>query len=230
MRGLVDTQVKVTFHHPDEQQPREVTLTRVKVEIPSVTGRILEEDSSIGLVAISRFSEKTPNETEAMIASLKSKGAKSIVLDLRDNGGGLLDSGIGTANLFLADGVIMYEDRQGEAEKTYSVTTAGAEANLLLAVIVNHGTASAAEILSGALRDRGRAPLIGQTTYGKGSVQLIFELSDHSSVHITNARWYTPNRAQLDGQGLKPDFEIEPGTNGTDPELAKAIEYLQSIR
>lgn len=229
MRGLVDTQVKVTFRHPGGQS-QDVTLTRVKVDIPSVTGRILDEDGTIGLVAISRFSEKTPAETQSMITSLMEKGAKSIVLDLRGNGGGLLDSGIGTANLFLADGVIMYEDREGEPEKTYTVTTPGVEAKLPLAVIVNHGTASAAEILAGALRDRGRAPLIGQTTYGKGSVQLIFELSDHSSVHITNARWFTPGRAQLDGQGLKPDYEIEPGTDGSDPELEKAIEYLQSLR
>jgi len=229
IRGLVDSQVKVTFKHGTDTA-KEVTLTRVKVEIPSVTGRILDEDASIGLVAISRFSEKTPAETQAMIADLQAKGAKRIVLDLRGNGGGLLDSGIGTANLFLTDGVIMYEDRQGEAEKTYTVTTAGADATIPLAIIINHGTASAAEILAGALRDRGRGPLIGQTTYGKGSVQLIFELSDHSSVHITNARWFTPKRAQLDGVGLKPDYEVEPGVNGDDPELTQAIKYLQSLK
>jgi carboxyl-terminal processing protease len=228
-RGLVGTTVKITFRHPG-QESKEVTLTRVKVEIPSVTGRLLDEDQTIGLVALSRFSEKTPAETQSTIASLMAKGAKSIVLDLRGNGGGLLDSGIGTASLFLQDGVIMYEDRQGEPEKTYSVSAAGADANLPLAVIVNHGTASAAEILAGALRDRGRAPLIGQTTYGKGSVQLIFQLADNSSVHITNARWYTPKRAPLDGVGLKPDYEIEPGVNGNDPELAKAVEYLQSLK
>lgn len=228
-RGLVGTEVKVKFQH-GSNEPIEITLVRVRVDIPSVTGRILEEDPTIGLVALSRFSEKTPSEARAMIADLQAKGAKSIVMDLRGNGGGLLDSGIGTAALFLQDGVIMYEDQQSAAEKTYSATAPGPFANLPLAILVNHGTASAAEILSGALRDRGRAPLIGQTTYGKGSVQLIFELSDNSSIHITNARWYTPKRAQLDGVGLKPDFEIEPGVNGADPELARAIEYLQTLK
>jgi carboxyl-terminal processing protease len=124
----------------------------------------------------------------------------------------------------------MYEQQQGQAEKTYSTSQPGAEASLSLAIIVNHGTASASEIVAGALRDRGRAPLIGQTTFGKGSVQLIFELSDHSSIHITNARWFTPQRTELDGLGLKPDFEIEPGVNGADPELDKAIEYLHSLQ
>lgn len=229
VRGLVGTQVKIAFRHGSETTA-EVTLIRVKVEIPSVTGRILEQDTSIGLVAISRFSEKTPVETQAMIGVLQSQGALGIVLDLRGNGGGLLDSGIGTAKLFLGDGVIMYEARQGEAEKTYSITADGAEAGIPLAVIVNHGTASAAEIVAGALRDRGRAPLIGQMTYGKGSVQLIFELTDHSSVHITNARWFTPGRVKIDGVGLKPDIEIEPGLNGADPELDRAVRYLQTVR
>jgi carboxyl-terminal processing protease len=96
-------------------------------------------------------------------------------------------------------------------------------------MLVNGGTASAAEILAGALRDRGRGPLIGQTTFGKGSVQLIFTLSDGSSIHVTNARWHTPNHTGIDGLGLKPDIEIQPGTDGSDPELDRAIEYLQSL-
>ncbi len=95
---------------------------------------------------------------------------------------------------------------------------------------MNHGTASAAEILAGALRDRGRGPLIGQQTYGKGSVQLVFTLSDNSSVHVTNARWYTPDYTAIDGGvGLKPDIELQPGAGGSDPELARAITYLESL-
>jgi carboxyl-terminal processing protease len=229
VRGLVGTQVQITFRRGTEAA-QTVTLTRVKVEIPSVTGHLLDQDRTLGLIAISRFSEKTPAETQAMIDQLQKQGAQGFVLDLRGNGGGLLTSGIDTASLFLDSGVIMYEQQQGQAEKTYSTSQPGAEASLSLAIIVNHGTASASEIVAGALRDRGRAPLIGQTTFGKGSVQLIFELSDHSSIHITNARWFTPQRTELDGLGLKPDFEIEPGVNGADPELDKAIEYLHSLQ
>ena len=231
VRGLVDTPVRITFRRGAtalHTATQTVTLTRVKVEIPSVTGRILDQDTTLGLVAISRFSDKTPTETQVMIDQLQAQGAQGIVLDLRGNGGGLLDSGLDTARLFLDSGVIMYEVQQGQAEKIYSTSTPGAEAAVPLVLIVNQGTASAAEILAGALRDRGRAPLIGQTTYGKGSVQLIFELSDHSSIHITNARWFTPNRTELDGIGLKPDFEIEPGVAGADPELDRAIKYLQT--
>lgn len=229
VRGLVDTPVRITFRR-GTAAAQSVTLTRVKVEIPSVTGRILDQDPTLGLVALSRFSDKTPTETQALIDQLQAQGAQGIVLDLRGNGGGLLDSGIDTASLFLDSGVIMYEVQQGQAEKIYATSTQGTEAAVPLVLIVNRGTASAAEILAGALRDRGRAPLIGQTTYGKGSVQLIFKLSDQSSIHITNARWFTPNRTELDGVGLKPDFEIEPGgAGGGDPELDRAIEYLQTV-
>ncbi|MEK7312319.1 MAG: S41 family peptidase [Chloroflexota bacterium] len=228
VRGPIGTQVTITFRHGSDA-PREATLIREKIEIPSVTGRILEPDATIGLVVISRFSEKTPEETVRTIDDLRTKGAEKIVLDLRGNGGGLLDSAITTAGIFLDGGVIMYEERRGEPEKTYTAPGKGAQTDLTMVVLINHGSASAAEILAGALRDRGRAPLIGQTTYGKGSVQLIFTLSDNSSVHITNARWFTPNRTEINDVGIRPDIEMEPGTDGSDPELDRAIEYLQSL-
>ncbi len=228
VRGPVDTTVVITIQHGSEA-PRDYTLTRQVFEIPSVTGRALEQDPTIGLVAVSRFSEKTPIEIQRVIDELQAKGVSRVVLDLRGNGGGLLDSAIDTASVFLDGGVVMYETRRGEGETTYDAPGAGAEAELPLAMIVNGGTASAAEILAGALRDRGRGPLIGQATYGKGSVQLIFTLSDGSSIHVTNARWHTPNHTGIDGIGLKPDIEIQPGTDGSDPELDRAIEYLQSL-
>lgn len=225
VRGPIDSKVRIGFSRSGG--PVQIAnLTRVKVEIPSVTGRILDQDTTIGLLAISRFSDKTASEVQAEIRKLSTLGARRLVLDLRDNGGGLLDSGINTASLFLNGGVVMYEDQQGQPEKTYAASAAGEFKDLPLAIIVNHGTASAAEIVAGALRDRGRAPLIGQATFGKGSVQLIFELADHSSVHITTARWFTPNRAKIDGVGLKPDYLVDPGTNGTDPEVEEAIRFL----
>jgi carboxyl-terminal processing protease len=228
VRGPIGTQVTITFRRGSAAL-REATLIREKIEIPSVTGRILEPDATIGLVVISRFSEKTPEETVRTIDDLRTKGAEKIVLDLRGNGGGLLDSAINTAGIFFDGGVIMYEERRGEPEKTYTAPGKGAQADQPMVVLINHGTASAAEILAGALRDRGRAPLIGQTTYGKGSVQLIFTLSDNSSVHITNAHWFTPNRTEINDVGIRPDIEMEPGTDGSDPELDRAIEYLQSL-
>lgn len=228
VRGPIGSQVTITFRRASDP-PREATLTREKIELPSVIGRLLEQDPSIGLVIISRFSEKTPEETVSTIHDLQTRGATKIVLDLRGNGGGLLDSAVNTTSIFLDGGVVMYEERRGRPEETYTAPGQGAHSELPLAVLVNHGTASAAEILAGALRDRGRAPLIGQTTFGKGSVQLIFTLSDNSSIHITNARWFTPDRAEINGLGLKPDIEVQPGSNGADPELDRAVEYLQSV-
>jgi carboxyl-terminal processing protease len=227
VRGVIGSQVRILFQHGTDA-PQEVTLTREKVEIPSVTSRILEQDPSVGLVTISRFSDKTANETRQAIENLQAQGAASLIIDLRGNGGGLLDAAVDTAKLFLDGGVIMYEDKHNEDEKIYEASTNSFASNIPLAIIVNHGTASASEILAGALHDRGRAPLIGQPTYGKGSVQLVFELSDHSSVHITNARWFTPGRLQIDGVGITPDIEVQPGTDGNDPELDRALEYLQN--
>ncbi|MBI3243810.1 MAG: S41 family peptidase [Chloroflexi bacterium] len=227
IRGPVDTEVTVTIQQSDAL--RDFKLKRQNFEIPSVTWRALEQDSTIGLVSVSRFSDKTPLEVQRALDDLQAKGVASIVLDLRGNGGGLLDSAINTAYLFLDGGVVMIEDRRGEAEQTYTAPGKGVAADLPLTVIINGGTASAAEILAGALRDRGRSPLIGQTSFGKGSVQLIFTLSDGSSIHVTNARWYTPNHTGIDGLGLKPDIEIQPGADGSDPELNRAVEYLQSL-
>jgi carboxyl-terminal processing protease len=227
VRGPVDTDVKITVQRGG--QTLEFKMRRQVIEIPSVTGRVLEQDPRIGLVALSRFSEKTPDEVQQTVDSLQAKGVTRIILDLRGNGGGLLDSAVKTASLFLDGGVVMYENRRDQAEKVYSAPGEGAEAALPLVIIVNGGTASAAEILAGALRDRGRGPLIGQTTFGKGSVQLIFTLSDGSSIHVTNARWYTPNHTGIDGVGLRPDIEMEPGTDGRDPELDRAVEYLKNL-
>ncbi len=227
VRGPEGTEVTITIKR-GIGPPLEFTMTRQIIEIPSVTGRVLDEDPALGLVAISRFSEKTPAEVQRAIDDLQAKGVKSIVLDLRGNGGGLLNSAVDTAGVFLDGGAILIEAKRGKPENTFTASGKGAETELPLVVLVNHGTASAAEILAGALRDRGRGPLIGQTTFGKGSVQLIFTLSDHSSVHVTNARWYTPGHTGIDAVGLKPDIELQPGTDGSDPELERAIQYLQS--
>ncbi len=228
IRGPVDTEVTITIQHGADA-PRDFKLNRKNFEIPSVTWRALEQDATIGLVVIGRFSDRTPLEVQRAMDDLRTRGVTRVVLDLRGNGGGLLDSGLDTANLFLDGGVVMYEDRRGEGERTYNAPGQGSAADVPLVVLINGGTASAAEILAGALHDRGRGPLIGQTSYGKGSVQLIFTLADGSSIHVTNARWFTPNHTGIDGIGLKPDIEIQPGTDGSDPELNRAVEYLQAL-
>jgi carboxyl-terminal processing protease len=144
----------------------------------------------------------------------------------------LLDAAVDVASQFLREGVVLYEDRRGEPEKLYSVRQGGLALDLPMVVLVNGGTASASEIVAGALRDYERGPLIGERTFGKGSVQLVYDLSDRSSLHVTVARWLTPDRHRIDGEGLAPDVEIilseADRASGADPQLEEAIVYLRN--
>lgn len=228
IRGLVGSTVTLRIRH-SSGQALTVTITRQSILIPSVTWKMVDGQPTIGLIAISRFSDKTPDELIRAATDLQSKGATRFVLDLRNNGGGILEAAVKTASPFLDGGVVMYETQRTAPEKVYTAPSAsGPLTTAPLVVLVNHGTASAAEILAGALLDRGRAPLVGQTTYGKGSVQLVFDLSDKSSLHVTAYLWYTPSHRKLDKIGLPPTLAVEPATDGSDAELARAIEYLQT--
>ena len=227
VRGKVGTAVVVRVR-TGTAAARELSIIRVEVELPSVVWRVLQQDASIGLVDIDRFSDRTAAETRTALTELFKAGVSQVIIDLRGNGGGLLQSSVDTAKLFLDGGVILYHARRDHAEETFTADAGGLAAATPLAVLVDGGSASAAEILAGALRDRKRAALIGQKTYGKGSVQLIFELEDKSSLHVTNARWYTPARTALDQLGLEPDIAIDPGSGDTDSVLERAIGYLQA--
>lgn len=227
IRGLIGTPVKITVRHSSKEEAT-FTVTRQRIEIPSATWRLVEAHPTLGLITLSRFSDKTPGEVARALTELSAQGATSYILDLRNNGGGILESAVEVATQFLDGGVVLYETQRDNPERVYSApanSTAAATAPLI--VLVNGNTASAAEILAGALLDRERAPLVGQTTYGKGSVQLVYELSDRSSLHVTAYLWSTPSRRQLDGTGLAPSFEIQPATDGTDAEMAFAIQYLE---
>jgi carboxyl-terminal processing protease len=231
IRGEVDTQVTLTLERVGEADPIVVTITRKIIETPSVEWRVLEQEPSIGYIRIRLFTERTGRELERAIQDLKDAGVTRLALDLRDNGGGLLDAAVDVASQFLREGVVLYEDRRDEAEKLYSVKKGGLALDLPLVVLVNGGTASASEIVAGALRDYERGPLIGERTFGKGSVQLVYDLSDRSSLHVTVARWLTPERHRIDGEGLVPDVEVIPSDadreSGIDPQLERAIAYLQ---
>ena len=153
------------------------------------------------------------------------------MLDLRDNGGGLLPAAIDVASQFLEDGVVMYERKSDGEEKPYPVNGRGSALEEPLVVLVNSATASASEIVAGAIQDYGRGVLVGTATFGKASVQLVFELCDGSSLHVTNARWLTPSRYEIEGAGLTPDVEVEftdaDRQAGRDPQLDRAIAVLR---
>lgn len=226
VRGPVGTSVTLVVERNGTRL--EFSIQRERVEIPSVTWRIAADHPDVGIATIAWFSDRTPDELEHALAELRDQGASSVVLDLRDNGGGLLDSAVRVASIFLDGGPVVIEVRRGEPERTYSAPGRGTAVELPLAILINGNTASAAEVVAGVLSERGRGPLVGQPTYGKGSVQLIFELADGSSLHITGARWYTPSRQPLDGVGLMPTIEVRPADDDSDPVLRRAIEYLSS--
>jgi carboxyl-terminal processing protease len=226
IRGPIGSTVVLEVRHPSGAEER-LTLTRQRFEIPSVTWRLVDGHGTTGLITIDRFSDKTAGEVGQALEELSAQGADRYVLDLRNNGGGILEAAVDVAGYFLDGGVVMYETQSNAPEKVYSAPDRGDLATgTPLAVLVNHNTASAAEILAGALLDRDRAPLIGQQTFGKGSVQLVYDLSDGSSLHVTAYRWYTPKRRVLEGGGLPPTYAVEPATDGGDSELAYAVDYL----
>jgi carboxyl-terminal processing protease len=216
--------VRVIKHATGEE--RAYTIAFAVIEVPSVVWRQMVEDERIGYVQILRFTSRTPEELQRALQALIDQDIEAWVLDMRDNAGGLLQEAIETADEILNNGVILYETTRTE-EKTYEAESGGIGIDLPLVIVVNHGTASAAELVAGALQDNGRGIVIGQRTYGKGSVQLIFPLVDGSSLHITAAEWFTPNRTPLDGNGLEPDISMIPAEDGRDVELDESLRYLQ---
>jgi carboxyl-terminal processing protease len=196
------------------------------INVPSVVWRALEEDARIGYIQILRFTNRTPDELSTAVQDLRTLNIQALVLDLRGNAGGLLQESVDVADAFLDDGVILYERRPND-EQTFEAQAGGLITDLPIVVLVNRGTASAAELVAGAIRDSGRGIIIGQTTFGKGTVQQIFRLSDESSIHITSAEWFTPNNSTIEGVGLEPDIPMIPDQNGRDVEIGEAIRYLQ---
>jgi len=202
-------------------------IVREAFPIPSVTCYLLPTDPKIGVIVITLFSDKTPQEVEESFLNLKSRGMETMVLDLRNNPGGLLDSGVNVASFFLSDGMIMIEELRGGAKEVFRAETEGGAADIPLAVLVNEYTASAAEVVAAALQANNRAPLIGTPTFGKGSVQLVFELSDQSSLHVTASRWKTPQGITLDFHGLQPDVPVTIDDGEHDAIMLTAVDWLQ---
>ncbi len=233
IRGPEGTKVTLLILHQGETEPVEIEVTREEIPLDSVYLEMLP--GNIAYIEIIHFSERTDQELSSILSDALSSGAMDIVLDLRGNPGGLLNTVVDVADEFLDGGTILYQaDDQGEVMKEWKASSGGLATDVPLAVLVDGGSASASEILAGALQDHGRAPLIGTTTYGKGSVQLIDELSDGSALYVTTARWLTPDGHLIEGVGLTPDFEVEiteeDVAQGIDPQLERAIQYIEMGR
>jgi carboxyl-terminal processing protease len=229
VRGEVGKVVKLTVRREGVAAPLDFEVRRQEFVTPSVSWELIEPD--VGYVQISIFGERTSGELKDALRELQAEGASRFVLDLRSNGGGLLPVAIDVASQFLEDGVVVYERKADGQEKTYPVSDKGIALEEPLAVLVNSGSASASEIVAGAIQDYGRGVLVGTPTYGKASVQLIFDLSDGSSLHVTNAVWLTPSRHEIEGAGLSPDLEValtdEDRQQARDPQLDAAIAHLR---
>lgn len=230
IRGPEGSVIHLTLAKRVPQQTNlEFEITRAIIPLPSVMHHLLPEEQWIGVIAIRRFSEKTPGELEDAYKDLIRRGARSIILDLRDNPGGLLDASIESSRLFLEKGLVVVEERSGMESKVFYVHEKGLAAGIPLVVLVNAGTASAAEVVAASLQDNGRAPVFGETTFGKGSVQAILELRDGSSLHVTSARWLTPNGNVLDNMGLLPNIVVEQIESSADNVITVAVEWLREL-
>lgn len=230
IRGEVGTDVILTIQRQDEPDELDFVVMRQVIKTPSVTWKTLNQDTPtlLGYVQVRVFTGRTSEEMAEGLQELLDDGVQGIILDLRDNGGGLLQAAIDVSSHFLDDDAVLYEDRRGQEEKFYPASQGGIALDVPLVVLVNHNTASASEIVAGAIQDRQRGILIGETTFGKGSVQLIYDLSDGSSLHITAAEWLTPDRHRLQGVGLTPNLLVSPDPENPDADLQleRAITFL----
>lgn len=227
IRGPAGTEVELEIARPGERDTFFVTVTRARIELPLVESEILEEN--IAYLRLTEFDGSASDRIESTLEELLSENPKGLVFDLRDNPGGLLSESIRVSDIFLGEGLIAIErDSLGNEQQFYSYDGDVGE-DIPLVVLVNMGSASASEIVAGALQDRERATLIGETTLGKGSVQLPHNLSDGSQLRVTIARWFTPDDHSIHGEGLVPDIEVpvDPDTPVTeDPQLDRAVEFL----
>jgi carboxyl-terminal processing protease len=210
MRGKAGTAVKLTIARVDHDEPLEFTLSRAPVQVHSVREQLL--DDGIGYVRITHFSETTAPDLERSLASLKKKNGaplSGLVLDLRNNPGGVLEAAVAVSDLFLEDGVIVTaKGRAADARFQMDARPGDALEGAPMVVLVNGGSASASEIVAGALQDHRRATLVGRQTYGKGSVQTVVPLSDGHAIKLTTSKYFTPSGATIHEKGIKPDVVV----------------------
>ncbi|GAB4399115.1 MAG: S41 family peptidase [Anaerolineales bacterium] len=206
--GPANSQVILGVRREGETKLLEFTITRAKIVVPSVESKMLE--GNIAYVHLFTFGEKTSADLEAALKTLMAQNPKGLILDLRNNGGGYLQTAIEVASQFIPAGqVVMHEDYGNGERDTYTALRGGLATEIPMVVLVNEGTASASEIVSGAIQDYGRGTLVGVTTFGKGSVQTVVPLSnEEGAVRVTVARWLTPKDRQIHKVGLTPDVKL----------------------
>ena len=228
IRGPEGTDVVLLIEREGTPDPFEITVTRARLEI-AISEVEMREDG-IGYIRLYDFSATASERMGEGLEELLSQDPQAIIFDLRGNPGGWLDQAVEVADLFLDDGAILIERWSDGRERPFEAQPGDMGEYVPLVVLVDGGSASAAEIVAGALQDRERAVLIGEPTFGKGSVQRPFTLSDGSELRVTAALWFTPNDRAIHGEGLAPDIEVpwpeEDVEPGEDPQLERAVEYI----
>lgn len=233
MRGKEGTNVTISLSRAGREN-FDVTATRKKVAYSTVTGEML--DSKTGYISITMFDENTGDNFNKELATLKSQGMQGLILDIRDNGGGLLDQSVDVASNFIKKGKLVTYIVDKNKDKSSSYSKGGDSIGMPLVVLVNGNTASASEILSGALKDYKAGILLGEKTFGKGIVQQTFDTGDNTQLKITIAKWYTPLGENIQHKGFNPDIEVKypqdlmnkPYDKNADPQLNKALEVIHS--
>lgn len=233
IRGEKGTNVTLTIVR-GEKEPFDVVLTRDKVNVESVS--VEEKDDGVYYISINQFNDSTKPEFEDILKDVILHDPKGVVLDLRNNGGGYLDISVDILSELLPGQIpaVTIKRRLEEDNETLYVSGAAKLATVPMVVLINDGTASASEIVAGAIQDHKRGIIMGETSFGKGSVQEVAKLPDDSSLRMTIAKWYTPNGKSIDHVGITPDIEVkftdEDAESGKDPQLDAAVKYLKDLQ
>lgn len=227
IRGPKGTEVHLLVSREGVAEPFEVAVTRDKIDLPTITYRVL--DDGIAYIRLTEFNSQATTRLREALRELMRSDPRALIFDLRGNPGGYLHIAVEVTSQFIPDGVVVSEkDAEGKITE-YKAEAGGLATEIPLVVLVDGGSASASEIVAGAIQDTGRGALIGRRTYGKGSVQTTHTLSNGAAVRVSIARWRTPNGHQLDGEGLTPDVIVPPDQEASpdkDTVLERAIEYL----
>jgi len=225
IRGAVDTDVTLRIHRAGEED-KDYIVRRATIQVHTVAGQMLPDTDGIGYIRIASFSEHTADEFKEAYRALEESGVKGMIIDLRENPGGLVTSCVEVANMLVPQGpVVSVVQRDGTREEYDSDL---AEEKYPLVVLIDGNSASASEILAGALQDTGAATLVGEKSYGKGSVQVVLPLYDDDALKLTIAKYYTPSGRSIDGTGIDPDVAVEPQADGADDvQLLKAIDVMK---
>lgn len=230
IRGDKDTKVTLKLLRSGAQDPIDVTITRAEITVPSVKSSL--KNGSVAYINITRFGPDTADLVDKAATDLKAQGATKVILDLRNDPGGYLDAGVSVASQFLDTGKVVVSERTGgKTTSTLTARNGGKLRGMPTVVLINGGSASASEIVAGALHDNKVAQLVGEKSFGKGSVQEIKNLPDGAQLKVTIAHWYTPGGVNINKEGIKPDTEAKLTTDdynaSRDPQLDKALDLLK---